>query len=295
MVRRIGTDPAIIRGPLRPPASAPVAPAIAPVRLPPQPLAPPARQGEAAWMAEMLFENQFDPRHGAVHPGPANEASDTGRQAFTRSELQGAAAAAAAGEPLRSVEQYRALLAKLFDQKAQTAAEGMLDEPVLRSMREVWTPGRPEVNHRVALEFMRYFLPKLGEAYDFKPCPVEFNDTLSGGFGGLYDLKQDRVYLPQRVLNGSFKDFIDVLVHEQMHCLQERLIGGLNLARNGQPLSLEERVIAVYWRNEQPKYRSAMANGSEMSPETRKRYRQIGQEYHSIQTGEYISHALTQS
>lgn len=298
MVRRIGADPAIIKGPLRPPSSPPVtpAPSAAPSRVTPVPLAPPSRpQGESAWMAEILFENQFDPRQGGVHPGPSDEAMETNRQTFSRAELQGAAAAAVAGEPLRSVEQYRALLAQLFDHKAQVAAEGMLEEPVLRSMREVWTPGRPEVNHHVALAFMRYFLPKLGEAYDFKPCPVDFNDTLSGGFGGLYDLKQDRVYLPLRVLNGTFVDFIAVLVHEQMHCMQERVIGRLNLSRNGQPLSPEERAIAVYWRNEQPKYRSAMANGSEMSPETRKRYRQIGQEYHSIQTGEYISHALAGS
>ena len=295
MVRRIGTDPSMINGPVRRSPSPAVTHApVLPPRAAPR-LIPPSTQGESTWMAELMFEQQFDPSHSDAHPGPQEESASSQSTLFTRSQLLGASGTAEAGEPIRSVEQYRAMVAQIFDHKAHQAIAQMREEPVLNSMREVWTPGRPEVNHRVALEFMRYFMPKLGEAYDFKPCPVEFNDTLSGGYGGLYDLKQDRIYLPTRVLSGTFKDFIDVLTHEQMHCLQERLIGRLNLARNGQPLSLEERAIAVYWRNEQPKYRSAMANGSQMSPETRKRYRQIGQEYHSIQTGEQVSQALSRA
>ena len=35
-----------------------------------------------------------------------------------------------------------------------------------------------------------------------------------------------------------------------------------------------------------------MANGSEMSPETRRRYREIGQEIHAISTGAYVSERL---
>jgi hypothetical protein len=245
-------------------------------------------------MAEILFEAQFDPRHGS-ESGPSGEAlGDHPRPTggFNRTELLAASEAPAVGEPIGTVGQYRAVLSRLFDDKAKQATDAMIGEPVLQSMREVWTPGKPEVNRRVASEFLRYFMPKLGEAYDYKPCPVEFNDTLSGGYNGLYDLRRDRVYLPERVLKGSFADFIDVVVHEQMHCLQERLIGRLNLARGGVPLGPDERAIASYWRNEQPKYRSAMANGSEMSPETRRRYRDIGQEYHSIQTGAYMSARL---
>lgn len=291
MVRRISTDPSVVRSPVRAPLRAPIT---APTP-PPRPLQPPTPKGEAAWMAEMLFEAGFDPRYQASHPGPSEPGAATKGPGFTRGELLAASAEAPVGEIPRSVAQYRALLGRMFDDKAELASDDMLQEPVLQSMREVWTPGRPEVNRKVATEFMRYFLPKLGEAYGFKPCPVEFDDTLSGGYNGLYDIRHDRVYLPQRALNGTFAEFIDVLVHEEMHCMQERLIGRLHLNKNGVPLTPDERAIATYWRNEQPKYRSAMANGSEMSPETRKRYREIGQEYHSIATGEFVSTRLTRS
>lgn len=245
-------------------------------------------------MAELLFEAGFDPRYQTSHPGPSEEPAAKG-PGFTRGQLLAASAEAPEGELPRSVAQYRALLSRLFDDKADVASEDMGEEPVLQSMRAVWTPGRPEVNRKVASEFMRYFLPKLGEAYGFKPCPVSFDDGLSGGYNGLYDIRNDRIYLPQRALNGTFAEFIDVVVHEEMHCLQERLIGRLHLIKNGVPLTPDERAIATYWRNEQPKYRSAMANGSDMSPETRKRYREIGQEYHSISTGAFISDRLTRS
>lgn len=291
MVRKISGDPSVIRAPLRSPR-APSAPP-PPARVIPR-LAP---QGENAWMAEIMFEAGFDPRNQAsVSPSTLESGQMPGAKGFSRAELLSASTgdeAVAPGELPRNAAQYRALLSRLFDHKAEAAALAMREEPVLRSMREVWTPGRPEVNRHVATEFMRYFLPKVGEAYGFKPCPVEFDDTLSGGYNGLYDLRQDRVYLPQKVLAGTFADFVDVLVHEQMHCMQERLIGRVHLAKQGVPLTPDERAIATYWRNEQPKYRSAMANGSDMSPETRKRYREIGQEYHSIQTGSFFSAALT--
>ncbi|HEY9897595.1 MAG TPA: hypothetical protein V6D00_00310 [Pantanalinema sp.] len=293
MVRRISSEPAIAR-PLRAPqAPAPAqAPAVKPV-----PASPPRpAKGEKAWMSEILFEAQFDPRFQNAHPGGAGEAERPGASrpgTFTRSALLEASEEAPVGELPRSRGQYRALLGRLFDAKAEDAAEAMRDEPVLSSMREVWQPGRPEVNRRVASEFMRYFLPKLGEAYGFKPCPVQFDDTLSGGYNGLYDLRHDRIYLPERTLSGTFADFIDVVAHEEMHCMQERLIARLHLIKHGTPLTPDERAIATYWRNEQPKYRSAMANGSAMSPETRARYREIGQEYHSIRTGAYMSARLS--
>lgn len=292
-MRRISGEARIAKAPLRAPAPlAPVAPA--PVAPPPtRSFQPPAPRGEQAWMAEMLFEAQFDPR--TVHGAGTSEGAEAGEAAglpFTRAELQGALEGLPPGQIPRNVEQYRALLARLFDPRAEAAIQDMDSEPVLESMRQVWTPGKPDVNRNVASEFMRYFFPKLAEAYDFRPCPVEFSDTLSGGFNGLYDLRMDRIYLPLRTLNGTFAEFVEVLAHEQMHCMQERLIGRMYLARDGVPLSPDERAIASYWRNEQPKYRSAMANGAEMSPETRKRYRQIGQEYHAIQTGAAMSRRL---
>lgn len=256
MVRRISGDPAIVKGSRRAPLgplpvlTAPPAPTpVAPVR--PAPLRP-VPPSEGAWMAEILFEAQFDPQSPSAHPGPQDEGSAAQRRAlggFNRQELLAASDAPAPGEGIRSVAQYRAVLGRLFDEKADQATRDMLQEPVLVSMQEVWTPGRPEVNRRVATEFMRYFLPKLGEAYGFKPCPVEFNDTLCGGYNGLYELRRDRVYLPERSLRGTLAEFIDVLVHEEMHCMQERLIGRLNLSKGGVPLNPDERAIATYWRN----------------------------------------------
>lgn len=304
-MRHISGEPRIFQAPLRAPGPVTPVPRVTPgpqeqvapaTPAPPRaPQAPtPGKTGEAAWMAEIMFEAAFDPRtvhgHGAEPQG--HEERGAGPGAFTRSELQGAFTGPPLGQIPRNVEEYRALLARHFDPMCEQACDDMEGEPVLGSMRQVWTPGQPDVNLHVAQEFMRYFLPKLGEAYDYRPCPVEFNDTLSGGYQGLYDLKQDRVYLPTKILAGTFPDFVDVLTHEQMHCMQERLIGRQTVSRKGQALEPEQRALAAYWRNEQPKYRSAMANGSEMSPETRTRYRAIGQEYHAIQTGSYMGQRL---
>jgi hypothetical protein len=271
---------------------------VAPVSPAPSAPAPPRRPptGEAAWMAELMFEAGFDPTlRGGQSASPESSADPSG--GFTRSQLLGAESpqgAAPAGAPLaegqliRTPEQFRETLGYLFDPKRDAAIATMEREAILRASREVWDPRKPETNRRIAYEFMRYFVPALGEAYGFKPAPVEFNTAMAAGYNGLYDHKAYKVYLPEGLLQGSFATFVEILVHEQMHCLQEGMIGRLYLNK-GQPLSHEERAIATYWMNERPKYRSAMANGSQMSPETRKRYNAIGQEYHSITTGKHVS------
>jgi hypothetical protein len=278
---------------------------IAPVKIAPMapvnpaptaPVAPPRRPltGEAAWMAEIMFEAGFDPTLRAGQSETLTPHADPSG-GFTRSQLLGgptgsapAGAPLAEGQLIRTPEQFRATLSYLFDPKRDAAIADMEREAILRASREVWDPRKPETNRRIATEFMRYFVPALGEAYDFKPAPVEFNTAMAAGFNGLYDHKAYKVYLPEGLLQGSFATFVEILVHEQMHCLQEGMIGRLYLNK-GQPLVHEERAIATYWMNERPKYRSAMANGSQMSPETRKRYNAIGQEYHSITTGKHIS------
>jgi len=235
-----------------------------------------------------MFEAGFVPsQHGGGSESLATQADPSG--GFTRAQLLGALSSPVAeGQLIRSPEQFRQTLAFLFDPKRDAAIATMEREAVLRATREVWDPKKPETNRRIATEFMRYFVPALGEAYGFQPAPVTFNTAMTAGFNGLYDPKAFKVYLPEALLAGSFATFVEILVHEQMHCLQEGLIGRLYLNK-GRPLIHEERAVATYWMNERPKYRSAMANGSEMSRETRKRYNAIGQEYHSIATGKHIS------
>ncbi|MNK69497.1 hypothetical protein D3C87_888870 [compost metagenome] len=259
----------------------------------------PARRpltGEAAWMAELMFEAGFDPTlRGGQAETLAPHADPTG--GFTRAQLLGGGsgpAPLAEGQLIRTPEQFRETLSYLFDPKRDAAVGNMEREAILRASREVWDPRKPETNRRIAYEFMRYFMPALGEAYGFKPAPVEFNTAMSAGFNGLYDHKAYKIYLPETLLQGPYATFVEILVHEQMHCLQEGMISRLYLNK-GQPLSHEERAIATYWMNERPKYRSAMANGSQMSPETRKRYNAIGQEYHSITTGKHISERFSKS
>lgn len=250
-------------------------------------------------MAELMFEAGFDP--GLRHPHSetlGTHADPSG--GFTRAQLLGEAAGPAVASPvpegqlIRTPEQFRQTLSYLFDPKRDQAIADMEREAILRASREVWDPRKPEINRRIAYEFMRYFMPALGEAYGFKPAPVEFNTAMTAGFGGLYDHKAYKVYLPESLLQGTFATFVEILVHEQMHCLQEGMIGRLYLNK-GQPLTHAERAIATYWMNERPKYRSAMANGSQMSPETRKRYNQIGQEYHSITTGKYVAERFSKA
>lgn len=291
MVRKLssqipGQTPSVTTpGRIAPVRVAPVAPSPAPAPAPRRPLT-----GEAAWMAEIMFEAGFDP---TLRSGPSDSPPSHGDPTggFTRAQLLGAGpvgSPVAEGQLIRTPEQFRQTLSYLFDPKRDAAIALMEREAILRASREVWDPRKPETNRRIATEFMRYFVPALGEAYGFKPAPVEFNTAMTAGFNGLYDHKAYKVYLPEALLRGSFATFVEILVHEQMHCLQEGMIGRLYLNK-GQPLMHEERAVATYWMNERPKYRSAMANGSEMSPETRKRYNAIGQEYHSITTGKHIS------
>ena len=306
MVRKISSSPAN----MPPGGPSPVGPVrIAPVKVAPTaPVAPapaPPRRpltGEAAWMAELMFEAGFDPAlRGGQGEALASHGDPTG--GFTRSQLLGGSegpaglaggAPVAEGQLIRNPEQFRQTLSYLFDPKRDAAVTTMEREAILRASREVWDPRKPETNRRIAYEFMRYFVPALGEAYGFKPAPVEFNTAMAAGFNGLYDHKAYKVYLPEALLQGTFATFVEILVHEQMHCLQEGMIGRLYLNK-GQPLTHEERAIATYWMNERPKYRSAMANGSQMSPETRKRYNAIGQEYHSITTGKHVAERFSSS
>lgn len=281
-----------------------IAPTVAP---PPGPMGPglvapapvgpvlPRRElkGEAAWMAELMFEAGFDPARLTGAEGGSEGATADPTGGFTRAQLLGAsggvmASPVAEGQLIRSPEQFRQTLGYLFDPRRDQAIETMEREAILKAVREVWDPRKPDTNRRIAYEFMRYFVPALGEAYGFRPAPVEFNSRLCAGFSGMYDHKAFKVYLPEELLRGTFKAFVEILVHEQMHCLQEGMIGRLYLNK-GEPLKHEERAIATYWMNERPKYRSAMANGSDMSPETKKRYNEIGQEYHAITTGKHVS------
>lgn len=252
-----------------------------------------------SWMSQLVFEAGFDPRlrtgPKAAQPAGVGYAWTSQGAVYSRDALQSGHQTEPPLQAPRTPQGYQDLLTRLFDKKAEQAANAMLREPVLKSMRYVWTVGDPVVNRRVAEQFLQYFLPPLGKSYRYNPCPVLFNDQGVGGFAGLYHVYADRALLNTSLLKGSFAEFIAVVVHEQMHCLQWRLMGQLQLRRSGASLSSDERAVANYWLNEEAKYRSALANGSEMSEETLHRYLLIGQEHHANKTGQYISRRLSGS
>ena len=246
----------------------------------------PARQ---SWMQELLFEAGLTrgdvPVQGEVGlPAWSAPGSLPSREALL-------AATNEPGKVIASVEEYRALLHARFDAARDQAIERLHAEPVMVAARRVWQPGDVEGNRRVAESLVRYVGQALGDAYGFEPVPVIFDDQRSAGYRGLYDRRFDRIYLPGRAAKGALHGFLDVVTHEQIHAFQDRLMGRMWLLK-GEPLAAVDRMLATYWRNEEGRYRALMAGGSDMSPETRLKYQNLGQEYHAIHTGLAIASAL---
>ncbi len=247
------------------------------------------RAARRSWMQELLFEAGLT--RGEDPDGPASRPLEDPAFASGPSRDMLMALTAEPGRVIASVAEYRTLLHARFDPAVQMTIEHLSNEPVLAAAGKVWRTGSGAGNRRVAESLVRYLGEALGDAYGFEPVPVLFDDQRAAGFRGLYDRRFDRVYLPSRLAAGTLHDFIDVVTHEQMHAFQDRLMGRLQLLK-GEPLSGLDRMLATYWKNEEGKYRALMASGSDMSPETREKYRNIGQEYHAITTGLAIAGAL---
>jgi len=263
--------------------------AVGPVAVPPSGVRARPRPARRSWMQELLFEAGL-----ARGEDPSATESGPGERAGRAPQASREALLALTSEPGRiiaSVEEYRSLLHARFDPAVHRAIELLASEPVMSAAVRVWRPGHGQDNRRIGESLVTYLGQALGEAYGFDPVPVVFDDQRAAGFRGLYDRRFDRVYLPNRLAAGSLHDFLDVVTHEQMHAFQDRLIGRLQLLK-GEPLPTLDRMLATYWKHEEGKYRALMASGSDMSAETREKYRNIGQEYHAIATGLAIAGAL---
>ncbi|MBM3260730.1 MAG: hypothetical protein FJY99_13475 [Candidatus Sericytochromatia bacterium] len=238
-----------------------------------------------SWMAELFFEAAVVP--AAAVPGlPAAERA--AEPAFTRADLLGLSAHGP--EPPRNFAAYKVLMEDLFNPMRNRALALMAKEPVFASAREVWRKGQGQANAAIVQGLVPFVIRSLEQAYGFTSPPIDYK--AAAGFLGLYDMRHHRILVSPTLFNTSLKDFLDTVIHEEMHAFQAELILMLNVQRKGRVLSAPERAIAQYWRNEEPKYRSAMAAGSAMSPETKARYRMIGQEYHAWTTAHFLASRL---
>ena len=243
---------------------------------------PRERRNTPAWMAELLFEQAIVPSGAPVELAGTAAPRDPG---ITRSDLLGVAGHGP--EPPRSFAAYKALMEELFNPLRDKALALMQKEPVFRTAREVWKKGQGQANAAIVQTLSPWVVRALQEAYDFSAPPVSFQHA--AGFLGQYDMRHHRIIITPRLFDASLKDFLDTLIHEEMHAFQAELILMLSTQRKGRTLTPPERAIAQYWKNEEPKYRSTLAAGSAMSPETKARYRMIGQEHHAWTTAHFLS------
>lgn len=235
-------------------------------------------------MAELLFEQSFgqDPSGQGAEDAPGADQRPAG--GFSRGQLLDGYIGE---EPPKTFAEYRALLSELFDRKRDQVVRLLAKEPVFSSAVAEWMPKHTTTNANIARELAPYVVRAMEKVYDYAAPPIEF--VAAAGFLGTYDIKAHKIQITPALFGQPLKEFVDTLVHEEIHALQAEMMLMLNTQMRGKVLSPPERAIARYWKNEEPKYRSALAAGSQMSPETRRRYRLIGQEYHAWTTGHYIA------
>lgn len=249
---------------------------------------PPARKRAGgpgrSWMAELLFEQSFAAEASASMAAESRKDDAAPGGGFTRGQLLDGYIGE---EPPRTVIEYRALLAELFDRKRAKVVELLKKEPVFSSAITEWAPKRSTTNANIARELTPYVVKAMEQVYDFSAPPIEY--VPASGFLGTYDMKAHKIQITPVLFTQPLKEFVDTLVHEEIHALQAEMMLMLNTQMRGKTLSPPERAIARYWKNEEPKYRSALAAGSQMSPDTKRRYRLIGQEFHAWSTGHFIA------
>jgi hypothetical protein len=245
------------------------------------------RPGAGSWMAELLFEQ-------AVVAGPDPAFAEDAKAlredpaVITRSQLVGTYIGQ---EPPKTFAEYRALMTELFNEKREKLVKLLKKEPVFMSALAEWNPKTSTSNANISRELVPYVIKGMEHAYDFTAAPVEF--VPAAGFLGTYEMKHHKIQVTPALFAQPYKDFLDTLIHEEVHALQAEMMLMLNVQKRGKVLSPPERAIAQYWKNEEPKYRSALAAGSNMSPETKRRYQMIGQEYHAYTTAHYVSSKMT--
>ncbi|MEB3299750.1 MAG: hypothetical protein VKO21_09730 [Candidatus Sericytochromatia bacterium] len=241
-----------------------------------------------SWMAELFFEAAVVPAAALPEVSVVERPAEPG---FSRADLLGPAASGP--EPPRTFAAYKALMESLFNPLRDQALKLMQREPVFATAREVWRKGQGQANANVVSALSPFVVKALEQAYGFAAPPVDYKPA--AGFLGQYDVRHHRILITPALFQASLKDFLDTLIHEEMHAFQADLILMLNVQRKGRVLTPPERALAQYWKNEEPKYRSALAAGSAMSPETKARYRMIGQEYHAWTTAHYLASRLAGS
>lgn len=242
----------------------------------------PSKKGRS-WMAELLFEQTVvagrAPQFGSLDVG-----SGGGATGPTRSQLLDGYVG---GEPPRDWTGYRELQAELFDAKRSLLVRLLSAEPVFAGAVREWTPKSTTANANISRLLVPYVVTAMEKVYEFGAPPIIFSPA--AGFLGTYDMRHHKITLTPLLFARPLKEFVDTLVHEEIHALQAEMMLMLNAQKKGRALIPAERAIAQYWKNEEPKYRSALAAGSQMSPQTRRRYMMIGQEFHAWTTGHYVA------
>ncbi|MBI6546806.1 MAG: hypothetical protein HY692_08425 [Cyanobacteria bacterium NC_groundwater_1444_Ag_S-0.65um_54_12] len=240
-----------------------------------------------SWLTELLFEHEVLTAGQDAYRRPGGEITPATQQ-YDRAELLGSYQSS---EPPRTFAAYRIILSQLFDAKRQRLFDLLAAEPVMRSATTEWSPRSSVTNANIARVLVPFVVKALEQSYEFNAPPVEF--APAAGFLGTYDSRHHKITLSPQLFGSSCKEFLDTLIHEEIHALQGELLALLNVQRRGRILTPVERAIAQYWKNEEPKYRSALAAGSQMSPDTKRRYLLIGQEFHAWTTGHFVASKLT--
>jgi hypothetical protein len=183
---------------------------------------------------------------------------------------------------------YRVLVHRVFEGPKRTLAVRLSKEPTIRAAFEVWQPGNVKTNLNVTYELFARISTAMGQVYRFHPADIGYKANMDGMWG-YYVPATRKVYFAELLLHQPAREMVATIVHEQIHKLQDELCWRLD-NRCSQPLSLDERALALYWLREERVIKQLYAKGMADIAAGRGDgvYRRIGKEHHAFDTEEYV-------
>jgi hypothetical protein len=236
-----------------------------------------------AWQAEFIREHggfrSSRPFHGA--PPPAARREEGIRLAPNPAGFDIARVPA-------NFNDYRALVQHVFDAPKRGLAARLSKEPAIRAAFEVWQPGNLQTNLNVTYELFGRISTCMGQIYRFHPAEIGYKANMDGMWG-YYVPATRRVYFAELLLHQPAREMVATIVHEQIHKLQDEMVWRLD-HRCTQPLTHDERALALYWLREEKVLKHLYAKGfSDMAAGKGDAvYRRIGKEHHAFDTEEYV-------
>jgi hypothetical protein len=132
--------------------------------------------------------------------------------------------------PLRHApEQREALMAwvhQRYDAPTQHLLERLTDEPLFAYAARQWrhAPDARASNQQIVEAVYLRLSRLMGAIYGFEPAVLAYTPQMPVHWHQLFDWEQNRMYVVEQALGGTFADLMEALTHGQAHAMQRRLI-----------------------------------------------------------------------